>query len=131
MSSHDPDSREWLRRVAQAEEAVRAMLDALPPALRPLAKKVPVEYQPEPSEALIADGIEADSLGLFVGATHDEADSGVSSLPPKIVLFLGNLWDYADEDREVFEEEVQTTYLHELGHYLGLDEEELFDRGLE
>jgi len=29
-----------------------------------------------------------------------------------------------------FREEVRTTLLHELGHYLGLDEEGLIDRGL-
>ena len=44
-------------------------------------------------------------------------------------------WDQMDawleEDEEIFREEVHTTYLHELGHYLGLDEDDLFDRGLE
>jgi hypothetical protein len=42
----------------------------------------------------------------------------------------GNLY-IADADEEIFREEVHTTYLHELGHYLGLDEDDLFDRGLE
>ena len=52
-------------------------------------------------------------------------------MPPQIILFLENLWDFAEADEEVSGEEVHTTYLHELGHYLGLDEDDLFDRGLE
>ncbi len=52
-------------------------------------------------------------------------------LPPQIILFLENLWDLAEADQEIFRDEVHTTYLHELGHYLGLDEDDLFDRGLE
>jgi predicted Zn-dependent protease with MMP-like domain len=78
---------------------------------------------------LQADGIEADTLGLFTGAEF--ADEGNVPLPPQIILFLENLWDFAEGDEEIFRDEVQTTYLHELGHYLGLDEDELTGRGLE
>jgi len=35
----------------------------------------------------------------------------------------------AEEDS--YREEVRITFLHELGHYLGLDEGDLFQRGLE
>jgi len=52
-------------------------------------------------------------------------------MPPQIILFLENLWDFAEGDEEMFREEVATTLLHELGHYLGLDEDDLTDRGLE
>ena len=47
-----------------------------------------------------------------------------------ILLFLENLWDFAGEDEEIFRQEVRTTYLHELGHYLGLEEIDLEERGL-
>ena len=50
---------------------------------------------------------------------------------PQIILFLENLWDFAEGEEEIFREEIHTTYLHELGHYLGLDEDELIERGLE
>jgi predicted Zn-dependent protease with MMP-like domain len=52
-------------------------------------------------------------------------------LPPQIILFRENIWDQAEQDEEWFLDEVHTTYLHELGHYLGLDEDELIERGLE
>jgi predicted Zn-dependent protease with MMP-like domain len=46
-------------------------------------------------------------------------------------LFLENLWDFAEGDEKIFCEEVQTTFLHELGHFFGLDEDDLTERGLE
>jgi len=44
---------------------------------------------------------------------------------------LESLWDAAEQDEDTFCEEVRATYLHELGHFLGLDEDDLIDRGLE
>ncbi len=35
-------------------------------------------------------------------------------MPPQILLFLGNLWEFTEAD-PVFAEEVHITYLHELG----------------
>ena len=35
-------------------------------------------------------------------------------------------FDFSDEQK-MFREEVRKTYLHELGHYLGLDEDDLVD----
>ena len=84
-----------------------------------------------PNSGLIADGIEADSLGLFTGPAFADEEHDPSPLPPQIILFLENLWDFAEGDADIFCEEVHTTYLHELGHYLGLDEDDLFDRGLD
>jgi len=52
-------------------------------------------------------------------------------MPSQIILFLENLWDFAESDENVFCEEVHTTFLHELGHFLGLDEDDLTERGLE
>jgi len=59
------------------------------------------------------------------------AEPEASPLPAQIILFLENLWDFAEEDEEFFREEVRTTYLHELGHYLGLNEIDLEERGLD
>ena len=38
--------------------------------------------------------------------------------------------DFAEDDPDTFREEVRITFLHELGHLLGLDEEDLDVRGL-
>jgi predicted Zn-dependent protease with MMP-like domain len=120
---------DWSKLRTLALTEVEATLAALPEPLRERAAKVPVTLERFPNAGLQADGIEADTLGLFTGAEF--AEEGNVPLPPQIILFLENLWDFAEGDGEVFREEVHTTYLHELGHYLGLDEDDLTERGLE
>ena len=115
--------------MAMAE--VEATLAELPAPLRERAKELPVTFERVPHAGLIADGIEPDSLGLFTGPAFEDEEQTASPLPPQIILFLENLWDFSEEDEEIFCDEVHTTYLHELGHYLGLDEDELTDRGLD
>jgi predicted Zn-dependent protease with MMP-like domain len=51
-------------------------------------------------------------------------------LPAQIILYLENIWWEADEDEMIFRQEVRATFYHELGHYLGLEEIDLEDRGL-
>jgi predicted Zn-dependent protease with MMP-like domain len=121
----------WAHWHAIAESEVRDTLRRLPAPLRDRAKELPVTCEPFPSEELEADGIEPDTLGLFVGETWAEQGSTTAPLPGQIILFLENLLDFVDGEESAFREEVRTTYLHELGHYLGLDEEELTERGLE
>ena len=116
-----------LRRLALGE--VEATLAELPPALRQEAVRLPITFERRPSAALQADGIAPDTLGLFVGPEF--AEEGHVPMPPQIILFLENLWEMSEGDEEIFLDEVHTTLLHELGHFLGLDEDELFDRGLE
>ncbi len=120
---------DWKNLHALALEEVEATLEELPAPLRERAKQLLVTFERRPNEGLIADGIEADSLGLFTGAEF--AEEGHAPLPPQIILFLENLWDYSEGDEDIYCDEVCTTFLHELGHYLGLDEDDLFERGLE
>ena len=122
---------DWTQLVALAEAEVRATLRALPRPLREWARGLPVTYEHEPNPGLLDDGIEPDTLGLFVGEPFAESGMTAQPLPSQIILFLDNLWDFAEGDEEIYREETRTTYLHELGHYLGLDEIELEDRGLE
>ena len=112
-----------------AQEEVRRTLAALPAPLREQARVLPVSYETVPNDAILAEEYDPDLLGLFIGPPLADPES--SPLPPQIILFLDNLLDFAGEDEEFFREEVRTTYLHELGHYLGLDEIDLEDRGLE
>ena len=118
-----------LQALAFAE--VKATLAALPAPLQERAKALPVTFERRPNAAHRRDGIEPDTLGLFVGPEFAYEESTASPLPPQIILFLENIWDFAEADEEFFCEEVHTTYLHELGHYLGLDEDDLEARGLE
>jgi len=120
---------DWEKLCAVASAEVEKTLAALPKPLRDRAEKLPVTFERQPNLELQADGIEADTLGLFIGPEF--ADEVNVPMPPQIILFLENIWDVAETDEKFFREEVRTTFLHELGHYLGLDEDELTERGLE
>ena len=119
-----------LERMAKRE--VEALRLKLPREMARRAGEVPVVMLPRPTKAMVRDdGVDPDLLGLFVGPNCAEGIESGDPLPPEILLFLENLWDYADGDEEIFREEVRVTYYHELGHYLGLEEGDLEDRGLE
>ena len=103
----------------------------LPAELRPLAKAVPVGYESKPDPSVLAEGFETDILGLFQGPAHGTELSQDNPRPPHILLYLDNLWDFAEANESVFRDEVRLTYLHELGHYLGWDEDQVAARGLD
>src|SRR5438046_5815007 len=113
----------WPRMLELARAEVARTLAELPDDLRPRATALPFTYERVPNRAIIEEGIEPDILGLFVGGefAHEEH----VPLPAQIILFLENIWEMVEGNEEEFREEVRITLIHELGHYLGLDEDEL------
>lgn len=118
----------WPRLLELARAEVAATIDELPDDLRPRAAALPVSYERLPNQAILDDGLAPDTLGLFVGG--DFAHEEHVPLPSQIILFLENIWAMVEADEDWFLEEVHITYLHYLGHYLGLNEDELDERGL-
>jgi len=119
------------RLIAIAADTVGAAQRRLPPEIRALARGVAVHYERVAGPDLIAEGFEPDILGLFTGAPHGTELAQELPAPPQIMLFIESLWDFAADDVDVFRDEVRITYLHELGHYLGWDEDDLAARGLD
>jgi predicted Zn-dependent protease with MMP-like domain len=71
-------------------------------------------------------------LGFFSGVplTERTTDNAWSNLPSAIVLYRRNLERIA-WDRQRLVEELRITVFHEIGHFLGLDEDDLEARGLD
>jgi predicted Zn-dependent protease with MMP-like domain len=116
-----------LRRIA-SDEAARLVRE-LPKSIRPLVDSIPIVFEKMPGQKLIDDGVEPDVMGLFVGP--DFAGEGQDPIPPEIILFLENIRDEAAGNPARYRDEVRKTLLHEIGHYLGLNEAELWERELE
>ena len=114
--------QEFEREVALAGER-------LPEDFRRHLAQVAVTVEEFPSDAVLlqaSEPLDPELLGLFVGVALSERSSFSTGgeLPPRILLFQRNLERYAADPEELREEIVVTLY-HELGHYLGLDEDEL------
>lgn len=117
---------------ALADRTARAVIDALPAGLRRGVSEIAItlDARPLPGETQ-QTGDDRALLGLFEGPTCAEA-GGIEGgwFAPVIRLYVENLRDEAEDDPGRFRREVRTTLLHELGHYLGLEEDELERRGL-
>jgi predicted Zn-dependent protease with MMP-like domain len=121
----------WPHLAKIAETEAEATIAALPKPVRERLEGIPITCLPKPTRNILSDGVEPDTLGLFLGDPYPDETSGGDPLPPQIIFFINNLWDMAVGDEKKFREEVRTTILHEIGHYFGLDEGDLEARGLE
>jgi predicted Zn-dependent protease with MMP-like domain len=112
-------------------KVAREVLDNIPEPFASRLGNVPVVLEARPSLALVKEGFDPRALGLFEG-NDDEAQRAidVAATPTRVVLYTANLVD-AFQDEEELQEEVEVTILHELGHFFGLEEDELESLGLE
>ena len=117
-----------LKQIAAQE--VKNMINRLPSQLQSKIAAVAVVLELKPGKDRIAEGTESDLLGLFIGPSLRDGDEG-APLPPQIFLFLENIWDEAHDSGRGYREELRRTFLHELGHYLGLEEDDLVIRDVD
>lgn len=108
-------------------EAARAALDE---PFRGHLERVGLIVDDLPDEALLREDdppLDPEGLlGLFVGVPlgDSESFSPGGELPPRIYLFKRNLERFVADAADLVEQ-IRVTLYHELGHYLGLDEDEL------
>jgi predicted Zn-dependent protease with MMP-like domain len=120
----------------EVEGLVDEALGLLHPSLQEYLENVAVVLEEMPdAEALRTYDPPAsplDLLGFFSGASlmDRSSEDPWSGLPGTIVLFRGNL-ERAAGDRAELIEQLRITLYHEVGHFLGLDEDDLEARGLD
>ncbi len=105
--------------IAELPEEFRAALTNLAILVEPVPPVELLEADPPFSPAI---------LGMHTGTPRPER-SGNAELPNTIHLFQKNIQRAASNDDELVDE-IRVTLLHEIGHYLGLDEDEVDERGL-
>ena len=113
------------------ESFVERALAELPEEFREALDNVVVMVEEEPSrEDLEEVGIdsedpEADELfGLYHGTNQLERGSGYSGLPDRVVIYRGPIVRASGSRRELIRE-IRDTVQHELGHYFGMEEDDL------
>lgn len=113
-----------------ADTVIRQVLSQLPAPIREKTVGCPVVVEWIEQSAAEDPELPEDLLGLFEGRAFGEPDDEHPASLPRIRLFLDNIWEQAGRDRRVFREELRITLLHEIGHYLGLDEAQVEALGL-
>jgi predicted Zn-dependent protease with MMP-like domain len=112
---------------------VMESLKELPEAFRRKLDEVPIVVDELPRRELLTaedPPLPPDLLGLFVGRNLlERSHLDLPGVPEAIYLFRRNLLRFCT-NREELAREVRTTVQHEVGHLLGLDEDELGDMGL-
>jgi predicted Zn-dependent protease with MMP-like domain len=118
----DSEELDWEKLASTANEVIEKTIGQLPPELKKEAEEIGWSWFKWSADAG-ADNL----LGHFWGPSRNQSAYGGVA----IILYLGNLSAYCAEHGLDFEDEVRTTYLHELGHYLGFNESDLEERGLQ
>jgi predicted Zn-dependent protease with MMP-like domain len=113
-----------------ADTVIRQVLSRLPSTIREKAGGCPVVVEWIERAAAEDPELPEDLLGLFEGCAFGEPHDEHPASLPRIRLFLDNIWEHAGRDRQAFREELRITLLHEIGHYLGLDEAQVQALGL-
>ena len=112
---------------------VEKSIGELPPKIREMLEELPVLVQPLPSPEMLNDEnppLTPDLLGLFVGRhIFAQLPSAVPGAPGNILLFRRNLLR-ACHDLDELAQEIRITVQHEVGHLMGLDEDDLDEWGL-
>ncbi len=116
--------------IASAE--VNRVMMQLPGNIAEAAKAVTVILETSPGPEVHPEFTPSQLLGYFTGHTiAQDAGLGEAPTPPRIYLYIENLYKYALFRPRLFKREVRRTFLHELGHFLDWDEEDLRFRDLD
>ena len=108
---------------------IQEALAELPPRFAALADEVSIIVEEEPSPEVLRDlelDSEDDLLGLYQGTPVDETSffQPAGELPARISIYRGPILRLCHTKADVIHE-VRDTVVHELGHHVGLDDEEM------
>jgi predicted Zn-dependent protease with MMP-like domain len=131
----DPETCPLPHRVPREEfeEVVEEALAELPEEIRGHLANLSIVIDDLPRREDLVEGdlpLDPCLYGLYVGVPLPErGHADLPQLPDRIYVYRRNLERFC-EDRDVLVEQIRITVLHEVGHYLGYDEDDLAERGL-
>jgi predicted Zn-dependent protease with MMP-like domain len=125
-----PPSRRLLTVSPEEFDAwIQEALAELPARFARLAEEVSIVVEEEPSVEILRSlelESEDDLLGLYQGVPIDQASffHPAGQLPARIAIYRGPILRLCLTKAEVIQE-VRDTVVHELGHHVGLDDDDM------
>ncbi|MFP3941814.1 MAG: metallopeptidase family protein [Thermoanaerobaculia bacterium] len=115
----------------EVEELVAQALDVLPGQFAELLDNVVVLVEEEPSaEDLESVGMDPEDpdagelFGLYQGVPLTDRDTYYDALPDRVVIYAGPIRRCCTSRREAVDE-IKKTVVHELGHFFGMEEDQM------
>jgi predicted Zn-dependent protease with MMP-like domain len=108
---------------------VQQAIADLPPAYAKLMDTIAVVVEEEPPQEILDDlevGSDDDLLGLYQGQSLMEQSffTAGGGQPARISIYRGPILRQCESAEEIVKE-VYETVVHELGHHVGLDDDEM------
>jgi predicted Zn-dependent protease with MMP-like domain len=105
---------------------VKEAVDSLPEEIKNELENVAVLIEDEPPEDWEEEmGEGGDLLGLYQGVSKKDRGFWYGNVLPDTIVIYQRPLERMSASREELRENVRQTVVHEVGHYFGLDEEQL------
>ncbi|HEX7614423.1 MAG TPA: metallopeptidase family protein [Thermoanaerobaculia bacterium] len=113
---------------AEFEKLVARAIAELPEEFRTRIENVAIAVEDEPTDEdyeLTDTPDDEDLFGIYRGPMRTEMTwDMIPGLPPQVVVFRGPILRNTGSSREAVKE-IKDTIVHELGHYFGLEDDEM------
>ena len=109
------------------EQVVEEALAGLPAEFRERLENVVVQVEPRPTarqRESVGLGPNDDLFGLYEGVPLTERAPDFAGMPDRVSIFQEPI-ESACANRAEMIQEIQDTVVHEIGHFFGLEEDEL------
>ncbi len=107
---------------------MRDAIDSLPQEFRHVLENVAIVVKDEPDPRDLSemdlDPGSGELFGLYHGVPLSERGSGYVGLPDRVEIYMGPIARSFQTRREMVAE-IRNTVIHELGHHMGLSDEDM------
>jgi predicted Zn-dependent protease with MMP-like domain len=109
----------------------RNLLRSLPADLKTAAQDISVIIEDKPSKLTARETDNDELLGIYDGTPLNERYAGQVFHSTNVICIYRITLEESCNDLAELKREIRITLIHELGHHLGFDEEELAEMGLD
>ncbi len=121
-------------RSGEFDKAVRNAISRIPPEFRDHLENIVISVQDRPSKDLLEEtGLPPDNslLGIYRGDSLMNRSVTNPPLFPDTIFIFQEPLEAMCADLDELEEQIAITVIHEIAHYLGMDEDQLRELGYE